>query len=135
MGEKLGVVHFATSCNAGAQEEFNRAVALLHSFQFSRAIEGFKAVLGQDATCRIAYWGIALSDWSNPFAEGMKDKSQLQAGRESTELGETLGAKTERERAYLAAVGKLYRDYERKPQRTRLLAYRDAMWEVAAKHP
>jgi hypothetical protein len=51
MGEKLGVVHFATSCNAGAQKEFNRAVALLHSFQFSRAIEAFKAVLGQDATC------------------------------------------------------------------------------------
>jgi tetratricopeptide (TPR) repeat protein len=135
MGEKLGVVHFATSCDAGAQKEFNRAVALLHSFQFSRAIEGFKAVVGQDATCRIAYWGIALSDWSNPFAEGMKDKSQLQAARESTEHGETLGAKTERERAYLAAVGKLYGDYESTPQRTRLLAYRDAMREVAAKYP
>jgi len=135
MGEKLGVVHFATSCSAGAQKEFNRAVALLHSFQFSRAIEGFNAVLGQDATCGIAYWGIALSDWSNPFAEGMKDKSQLQAGRESTEHGETLGAKTERERAYLAAVGKLYGDYESTPQRTRLLAYRDAMREVAARYP
>jgi len=76
-----------------------------------------------------------LSDWSNPFAEGMKDKSQLQAGRESTELGETWGAKTERERAYLAAVGKLYGHYESTPQRTRLLAYRDAMREVAAKYP
>ena len=36
--EKLGTVHFSTSCNAGAQKDFNRAVALLHSFQFSRAI-------------------------------------------------------------------------------------------------
>ncbi len=108
MAERLGVVHFATSCNAGAQKEFDRGVALLHSFQFSRAIEGFNAVLGQDATCAIAYWGIALSDWSNPFAPGMKDKSQLQAGRESAERGKTVGAKTERERAYLAAVGKLY---------------------------
>lgn len=135
MGEKLGVVHFATSCNAGAQKEFNRAVALLHSFQFSRAIEGFKAVLGQDATCAIAYWGIALSDWSDPFAEGMKDKSQLQAGQESTEHGETLGAKTERERAYLAAVSALYRDYENTPHQTRSLAYRDAMRGVAAKYP
>ena len=61
-GEKLGVVHFATSCNEVAQKEFNRAVALLHSFQFSRAIEGFNAVLGEDATCGIAYWGTALSD-------------------------------------------------------------------------
>ncbi len=134
-GEKLGAVHFATSCNEVAQKEFDRAVALLHSFQFSRAIEGFNAVLGQDATCKIAYWGIALSDWSNPFATGMKDKGQLQAGRESAERGKTVGARTERERAYLAAVGKLYSDFESTPQRARLLAYRDAMREVAAKYP
>jgi len=133
--EKLGVVHFATSCNAAAQKEFDRAVALLHSFQFSRAIEGFNAALGEDATCGIAYWGIALSDWSNPFAPGMKDKSQLDAGRESAERGKTVGAKTERERAYLAAVAKLYSGYESTPQRARLIAYRDAMGEVAAKYP
>jgi hypothetical protein len=133
--EKLGTVHFATSCNEVAQKEFNRAVALLHSFQFSRAIEGFNAALGEDATCGIAYWGTALSDWSNPFAPGMKDKSQLQAGRESAERGKTVGAKTERERVYLGTVGKLYSDYERTPQRARLIAYRDAMGEVAAKYP
>jgi hypothetical protein len=40
-GEKLGVVHMATSCDVAAQKEFDRAVALLHSFQFSRAAEGF----------------------------------------------------------------------------------------------
>jgi hypothetical protein len=134
-GEKLGTVHFATSCNEAAQKDFNRAVALLHSFQFSRAIEGFNAVLGDDTTCGIAYWGIALSDWSNPFALGKKDKTQLQAGRESAERGKSLGAKTERERAYIAAVGKLYADYENTPQQARLIAYRDAMANVAAKYP
>ncbi len=133
--EKLGAVHFVTTCNDVAQKEFDRAVSLLHSFQFSRAIEGFNAVLGEDATCGIAFWGIALSDWSNPFAAGMKDKSQLQAGRESAERGKTLGAKTERERAYLASVGKLYSDFEGTPQRARSIAYRDAMREVAAKYP
>lgn len=133
--EKLGTVHFLTSCNALAQEDFNRAVALLHSFQFSRAIAGFHTVLGNDATCGIAYWGIALSDWSNPFAAGAKEKSQLQAGRESVEHAKTVGAKTERERAYITAVGKLYSDYEATPQRNRLLAYRDAMSEVARKYP
>jgi tetratricopeptide (TPR) repeat protein len=134
-GEKLGAVHFATSCNEVAQKEFNRAVALLHSFQFSRAIEGFNAVMGEDAACGIGYWGIALSDWSNPFATGMKDKGQLQAGQESVESGNTVGAKTERERAYLAAVRKLYSDFESVPQRARLIAYRDAMRDVAAKYP
>src|SRR3984957_6522902 len=134
-GEKLGTVHFPTSCSDVAQKEFDRAVALLHSFQFSRAIEGFNVVLGEDATCGIAYWGIALCDWSNPFAPGMKDKSQLQLGFESAERGKTVRAKTERERAYLAAVGKLYSDYESTSQPARLIAYRDAMGEVAAKYP
>jgi hypothetical protein len=134
-GEKLGTVHFATSCNEVAQQEFNRAVALLHSFQFSRAVEGFNAALADDAKCGIAYWGIALSDWSNPFAPGRKDKSQLLAGRESVERGKTVGAKTQREQAYLAAVGKLYSDYESTPQRERLIAYRDAVGKVAAKYP
>jgi hypothetical protein len=134
-GEKLGTVHFATSCNEVAQKDFNRAVALLHSFQFSRAIEGFNAVLGEDPTCGIAHWGIALSDWSNPFATGMKDRGQLQLGRESAERGKIVGAKTDRERAYIAAVGKLYSDFESTQQPARLLAYRDAMRDVAAKYP
>ena len=134
-GEKLGEVHFATSCNEAAQSDFNRAVALLHSFQFSRAIEGFNAVLREDPTCAIAYWGIALSDWGNPFAPGIIDMSLLQLGRESAERGERRGAKTDRERAYLEAVGKLYGNFENTPQQVRLLAYRDAMREVAAKYP
>ena len=133
--EELGTVHFATSCNEAAQKQFERPVALLHSFQFSRAIEGFHAVLKSDANCGIAYWGISLSQWSNPFALGAKDPGQLQAGRENAELGLAVGAKTERERAYIAAVGNLYRGFENTPQQARLLAYRDAMAEVAAKNP
>ena len=115
-GEKLGEVHLATSCNEPARSDFNRAVALLHSFQFSRAIEGFNAVLREDSTCAIAYWGIALSDWGNPFAPGIIDMRLLQLGRESDERGERTGAKTDRERAYLEAVGKLYGDFENTPQ-------------------
>jgi tetratricopeptide (TPR) repeat protein len=134
-GEKLGEVHFATSCNEAAQGDFNHAVALLHSFQFSLAIEGFNSVLREDPTCAIAYWGIALSDWGNPFAPGTIDISLLQLGRESVERAEQRGAKTERERAYLMAVSKLYGAFEITPQRVRVLAYRDAMREVAAKYP
>jgi hypothetical protein len=133
--ENLGDVHFSTSCNEAAQKEFDRAVALLHSFQFSRAIQGFNATLKDDMTCGVAYWGIALSDWSNPLAPGKKDASQKGAGRASVELGKKTGAKTERERENIAAVGVLYNDYERTPQSVRLIAYRDAMAGLAAKYP
>src|ERR1019366_6772782 len=66
---------------------------------------------------------------------GIKNTGQLQLGRENTERGKSQGAKTDRERAYLAAVGKLYGDFESTPQQVRLLAYRDAMGNVAAKYP
>jgi len=134
-GEKLGVVHFSTSCNEAAQREFDRAVSLLHSFQFSKAIEAFHAVLRDDPRCGVAYWGIALSKWSNPFAAGTKDARQLREGRESVELGEAAGAATERERAYIIAVAALYFGFENTPQRARMIAYRDAMSGLAAKYP
>lgn len=134
-GEKLGTVRFATSCNDVAQKEFDRAVALLHSFQFSQAIDGFNAALRDDHSCAIAYWGISLSQWSNPFAPGLKDVSQLQDGRHAAERGQTIGAPTDRERAYIAAVSKLYADFEKTLQQVRLLAYRDAMADLASQYP
>jgi tetratricopeptide (TPR) repeat protein len=133
--EKLGRVRFTTSCNRAAQQQFDRAVALLHSFQFSRAIDGFNSILKADSSCTMAYWGIALSQWSNPFAPELKAASQLQAGRKAVERGQAKAAKTARERLYIGAVAKLYADFENTPQRVRLLAYRDAMAEVAARYP
>lgn len=134
-GTRLGQVHFATSCNAQAQSSFDRAAALLHSFQFRKAIEEFNAALKSDSSCGIAYWGIALSQWSNPFATGMKDKSQLQAGSQSVALGKAAGAQTQRERDYIGAVAALYDRFETTPQSARLVAYRDAMKKVARDYP
>ena len=59
--EKLGTVNFTTSCSAAAQLAFNRAVALLHSFEFGQAIDGFGATLKTDPSCAMAEWGVALS--------------------------------------------------------------------------
>lgn len=134
-GEQLGEVHFAVSCNRPAQSDFNHAVALLHSFEFSRAIEKFDGVLRDDPTCAMAYWGIALAAWSNPFAPGQKDEAQLQLGRQSAARGRELRAGTDRERAYLAAVSRLYADFASTPQQQRLHAYRDAMGVVAGQYP
>ena len=83
--EKLGTVAFATSCSAAAQPQFNRAVALLHSFEFPRAIDAFGATLTTDPSCAIAEWGIALSRWSNPFAVGVRPAGPLQQGRDAVE--------------------------------------------------
>src|SRR5881397_2016829 len=78
--EKLGTVNFSTSCSAAAQPVFNRAVALLHSFEFGRAIEAFNATLERDRSCSMAEWGIALSRWGNPFAVGVRPAGPLRQG-------------------------------------------------------
>ena len=84
--ETLGSVTFQTSCKATAQIQINRAVALIHSFQFGSAIQGFNSVLRDDPKCAIADWGIALSSWQNPFA-GFKSPVQLEQGLRSVEQG------------------------------------------------
>ncbi len=132
--EKLGTVRFATSCSAAAQPAFLRAMALLHSFEFGPAIEGFSAANTADPSCAIAQWGIALSRWGNPFAAGNKTPAQLEAGRTAIAKAKSIGAKTERERDFVAAAERLFADFETVDQRTRLLAYRDAMSTVASRY-
>ena len=133
--EKLGTVSFATSCNPSAQKQMNRAVALLHSFQFSRAIDGFNAALKSDGSCAIAHWGIALSQWGNPFAPGLRPAAQLEQGLRAAQDGPSAPARTERERAYISAVLELYADFKTTSQRARVLAYRNAMGELAVRYP
>ena len=131
--QRLGTVRFATSCSPAVQVEFDRAVALLHSFWFSAAIEGFEAVLEQDPACAMAHWGIAMSWWSNPFG-GFRPPPALAAGRAAVEKALAAGPKTARERDYVNAVAALYKDYETVDQRTRILAYEEAMARLAATH-
>jgi tetratricopeptide (TPR) repeat protein len=133
--EKLGTVAFATSCSAAAQSQFNRAVALLHSFEFGRAMDAFKTTLTSDPSCAMAEWGIALSRWSNPFAVGIRPPAALQPGRDAVERARTIGPKTDRERAYVDAVSQLYDRADTIDQLTRLTAYRDRMAKIAAAYP
>ncbi len=133
--ERLGTVDFPTSCSAGAQPLFNRAVALLHSFEFGRAIDGFTSTLAVDPSCAMAEWGIALCRWGNPFAPGVRPPAPLQQGRDAVQRAAAIGPKSAREREYVAAASQLYAGFESIDQRTRVLAYRDAMAGVADNHP
>jgi hypothetical protein len=133
--EKLGTVNFTTSCAVTVQPQFNRAVALMHSFQFARAIDAFHTILAADQSCSMAWWGIALSDWGNPFAAGLKSPAQLQHGLEAVEQARGAHPKTDRERAYIEAVAVLFTDSAHIDQTARKLAYEDAMAKVSAANP
>jgi hypothetical protein len=116
--------------------QFDRAVALLHSFEFGASIRAFNDVLAADSTCAMAHWGIALSRWGNPMAAGERSATLLRQGKEAADAATRLAARaTERERGYVHAVGRLYDDVERRSQRARILAYEAAMSELAARQP
>jgi tetratricopeptide (TPR) repeat protein len=132
--EKLGTVSFETSCAPTVSTDVNRAVALLHSFEFRAAIDGFNAVLAQNPTCAIAHWGIALAYWGNPFA-GVRSQSALQQGLAAVEKARASGTPTTRERSYIEAVAALFEDHAAVSQRDRILAYERAMADVARENP
>jgi len=66
--EKLGKLSFPTSCDPKVQAEFERGVAMIHSYWFIYARRAFEGVLQQDPSCAIAYWGIALDFLGNSLA-------------------------------------------------------------------
>lgn len=133
--ETLGSVTFTTSCSSKVQPEFNRAVALMHSFQFADAIEGFNVILAADPSCSVADWGIALSNWGNPFAAGAKSPAQIERALKAIQQARATPPKTEREREYLHAVAYLFTDAGNSDQRSRVLAYEKAMGNLSTAYP
>ena len=134
-GERLGTVRFETTCAPPARDEFNHAMAYLHSFEFGQAIDGFNATLKVDPSCAMAYWGIAMARWANPFGVAVRPPQQLQQGLESINKARDAKPKSERERAYIEAAAKLYTDGATIDQRTRVVAYEKAMAALAAENP
>src|SRR5260370_13010942 len=66
--QRLGTVHFETSCNETAQRRFDRAMRYQHSFWYTASKEIYEETLKADPECAIAYWGIALSYLNNPHS-------------------------------------------------------------------
>src|SRR5437879_8615646 len=133
-GEQLGHVAFATSCRPDAQARFERAMALLHSFWWEEGARAFRAVAAADSTCAMAYWGLALNYWGNPFVGGPQGDN-LRRGAANSIRALALGAPAAREQGFLAAVGALYRDYETTSNPRRLQAYSDTLARVNRAFP
>ncbi|PYO99214.1 MAG: hypothetical protein DMD61_08005 [Gemmatimonadetes bacterium] len=132
--ETLGHVMFPVSCNPEAQARFERAMALLHSFWWEEGARAFKAVAVADTTCAMAYWGLALNAWGNPFVGGPSG-DHLRKGAAAAIRAQAIPTPTVRERGFIAAVGALYRDYESVPNAKRLQAYSDTLARLSRDVP
>ena len=132
--EKFGRVMFKTSCSPQAQKDFEKGLAQLHSFFFPETVKTFSSIPETDPTCAIAYWGIAISQRPNPLV-GPFDAATLKRGLDAIEKGEAIGAKTERERDWLAALKEYFKDYDKVDQDTRTQNYEKAMGALSKKYP
>jgi hypothetical protein len=133
-GTAVGTVNFETSCKADVKDGFNHAVAELHSFWFPEARAEFEGVLEKDPDCAMAYWGIALTHWGNPFG-GLRSAQAIAAGKAAIEKGQSTGSPTPREKGYIDAVAGLFSSADPATQRARVVAYEGATEVVAAHNP
>jgi hypothetical protein len=134
--EKLGTVNFPVACTPAAQQEFNRAVALLHSFWFDAAAQSFAAVTKIDPSCAMGLWGEAMAILlaPNPFV-GTPTPKGLEDGCPVVERAKVLGGKVQRERDYIIAVDSLCKDRDKLDQRARVAAYAQAMERLSGTYP
>jgi hypothetical protein len=132
--EKLGRVNFPTSCDAKVQAEFERGLAMLHSYWFLYARRTFEGVLQQDPACAIAYWGVAMDLLGNTLAV-TPTRADAQAAWEALEKARAIGAKSQRERDWIEALSAYYRDYDKVAVDARLVAYNAAMEGMAQRYP
>ena len=131
--EALGEVSFPISCGPEVQQQFDRGVALLHSFAYTAAENAFQGVADRDHRCAMAHWGIAMTHfhqlWDPPISP-----ATISIAQQAIQRAQQIGTSAERERHFINALALIYQDAATVPYRTRLLNYERAMSSLAAKN-
>jgi tetratricopeptide (TPR) repeat protein len=131
--EGTGLAHMDISCSPAVVAKFDRALALLHNFWYSRALEGFQQILSADPQCAMAYWGAAMT-YNHPFWDAPSASDETAAWHF---VQNALAAKemSSRERLYVHAVAALFKDGGAGPKGARDEGYRDAMAIAYSRFP
>lgn len=131
-GEELGEVNFSVPCKYSVRETFGLAMSLLHSFEYDEAEKAFVKVIDGDPDCAMAYWGVAMSIyhalWAPPSEEGLKK------GKKMVDIAASI-PKTDKEKAYLEAIGLYYQDWETLDAKTRASKMANKMAAIHQQYP
>ncbi|MDB4961849.1 MAG: hypothetical protein JWP01_1848 [Myxococcales bacterium] len=104
---KVGRVDFKISCD-GQQAQFDRAMALLHSFFYGESRRLFTELTTKDPDCSIAHWGVAMTYyhplWAPPTPE------ELASGRAAIEKAKAAPKKSPHETTFIDALATFYTD-------------------------
>lgn len=128
--EVLGEVSFPTTCSPAIQTEFNRAVALLHSFTYAPALEAFHKVADRDPHCAIAHWGAAMTYFRQLWDPAILPPTLATAQKEIDQAAQ-LNAGSNREKQFIAAAQLIFKDAATVPYPTRAQKYEQAMAALA----
>ncbi|MBL7743922.1 MAG: hypothetical protein JNN00_10655 [Chitinophagaceae bacterium] len=132
-GQQLGKVDFEMSCDQQTKQDFNTALALLHSFEYDESEKAFSKIIDASPGCAMAYWGVAMSNfhplWMPP------SEAELQKGAKAIEIANLIDNKSERESGYINAIGAYYKDRGKTDHRTRCLRFEKAMEELYKRYP
>lgn len=130
--QAVGTINFPTSCDAEVQDDFNRAVAMLHSFWYERSEKAFRALSEKDPGCAMAYWGIVMSGFHQLWAHG--NRGQIKDARPLLQKAAAIEGISERERDYIDALSAYYKDDDA-DSLTRMRQYEAAMDALHRKYP
>ncbi len=141
-----GKVSFPVSCAPAVQSDFNRGVALLHSFFYEEARRVFTSVAERDPKCAMAQWGIAMTWWHPIWTPPTPD--EMSAGKAAIQKAMAMSAGTDRAREFITALNVYYNTPDGSTAaavgqschgpvgpRDRVIAYEKAMRQLRDKHP
>jgi len=132
-GERYGNVLFTASVPQDLKNDFNIAIALLHSFEYDESEKMFAKVIDKAPDCAMAYWGVAMSNfhplWTPPSA------TDLQKGSQAIQIARSIKNKTKRESDYIEAIAKFYDNSEQLDHRSRVLNFEKAMEAIYRSYP
>jgi hypothetical protein len=130
---KLGKVHFEISCGAASQPKFDVALAMLHSFWYSKAEKAFSELAASDPGCAMAHWGVAMTHFHQIW--GAPPPDERKAGVAAIAAARAATKKTARESDYVEALGVYYDNSDATDHVTRFLAFEKATEALAKKYP
>ncbi len=129
---EFGEVSFSSSCKPETQKDFELAVSLLHSFEYDEAEKAFVKVIDADPECAMAYWGVAMSIFHTLWAP--PDEEQLKKGAALLQAATSI-PKSDREKAYLDAIGVYFKDWDKIDATTRAAKFTQKMEETYQQYP
>src|SRR5882762_1485460 len=131
--DQLGKVNFPTSCTSDVQPTIEKAVALLHSFQYKESEQTFADAATKEPKCAMAHWGKAMALfhqlWDFP-----NDKT-LKEGRKDIDTAQKHHSANPREQGFLNAAAAFFQKKSKMTHVDRTKAYSMVLERLYRENP